>query len=296
MATTHISTQEIPGSVFFTEGNNDLPKVVIKTAWSTAELYLHGAQVTHFQKTGEPPVLWMSQLSRFEAGTPIRGGIPVIFPWFGPREDMPSHGFARTQTWDLREISQLPGGAVSLRLGLPDSAQAALLPSFKADLWITVGKTLAVELVVTNSSTTDEFPFECCFHTYFHLGGIDATSISGLQGAEYIDQCDKFARKIDHADQIRIAQETDRIYLNTTGPVEIRDSRLGRRIRVDKTGSFSTVVWNPWIAKAQQMPDFGSDEYLEMVCVESGNVNDNSITLPAGKSACLKIELSTLPL
>lgn len=296
MATTHINTQEIPGRVFFTEGNNDLPKVVIKTARSTADLYLQGAQVTHFQKTGEPPVLWTSQLSRFETGTPIRGGIPVIFPWFGPREDMPSHGFARTQTWELREISQLPGGVVSLRLGLPDSAEAALLPAFKADLWITVGDTLAAELVVANTSPSDEFAFECCFHTYFHVGGIDAVSITGLQGVEYIDQCDKFARKIEAADRIRITQETDRIYLDTTGPVEIHDTKLGRRIRVDKTGSFSTVVWNPWAAKAQRMPDFGSDEYLEMVCVESGNINDNTITLPAGKSSCMKIELSTLPL
>ena len=26
----------------------------------------------------------MSRLSRFKEDAPIRGGIPVIFPWFGP--------------------------------------------------------------------------------------------------------------------------------------------------------------------------------------------------------------------
>lgn len=294
MATKH-NTQEIPGRVFFTEGNNDLPKIVVKTAWSTAELYLHGAQITHFQKTGEPPVLWMSQLSRFEPGTPIRGGVPIIFPWFGPREDMPSHGFARTQVWELREITQTPGGEVALRLALPDCAQAALLPKFSAEILITVGRTLKAELVVSNVSAS-ELTFESCFHTYFTIGDVKAVSITGLEGVEYIDQCDKFARKTEHCKNIGISQETDRIYLNTAGPVEIHDSKLQRLIRIVKAGSMSTVLWNPWSGKAQRMPDFGNDEYLEMVCVESGNIDDNSVTLPAGKTASLTIELSTLPL
>jgi D-hexose-6-phosphate mutarotase len=78
--------------------------------------------------------------------------------------------------------------------------------------------------------------------------------------------------------------------------VEIHDSKLGRRIRVEKSGSLSTVVWNPWVEKAEQMPDFGEDEYRQMVCVESGNVADNRLTLPAGKSNALKVEIITLPL
>ena len=53
-------------------------------------------------------------------------------------------------------------------------------------------------------------------------------------------------------------------------------------IRIAKSGSNSTVVWNPWIDKSIRMPDFGDEEYLQMVCVESGNVGTNKITLPAG--------------
>jgi glucose-6-phosphate 1-epimerase len=78
--------------------------------------------------------------------------------------------------------------------------------------------------------------------------------------------------------------------------VEIHDSKLGRRIRIEKSGSLSTVVWNPWVEKAEQMPDFGGEEFHQMVCVESGNVADNRLTLPAGKSNTLKVEISTLPL
>src|SRR5205814_1367891 len=124
---------EIPGRVVFSEGNGELPKVEINTAWSAAEIYLHGAHITHFQKKAEPPMLFMSQLSRFQKDAPIRGGIPVIFPWFGPREGQPSHGFARLHEWDLREVSQTSEGAVILRFILPDCAEAALLPKFNAE-------------------------------------------------------------------------------------------------------------------------------------------------------------------
>ena len=70
-------------------------------------------------------------------------------------------------------------------------------------------------------------------------------------------------------------------------------SRLGRKILVEKQGSTSTVVWNPWIAKARQMSDFGDEEYERMICVESGNVASNSISLPPGGSSSLTVKLGS---
>jgi D-hexose-6-phosphate mutarotase len=287
---------EIPGRVLFSEGSGELPRLEINTPWSTAEIYLHGAHVTHFQTKDQPPVLFMSQLSRFSESTAIRGGIPIIFPWFGSREGESAHGFARTQTWDLREVSQASTGEIILRLNLPDSPSAALFPKFTADYWVTVGKTLALQLVIANVSPGQNFTYEDCLHTYFRIGDIAAASITGLKGVDYLDKTDNLARKTERAEHMKISQETDRVYLDTTGPVEIHDSKLGRRIRVEKSGSLSTVVWNPWVEKAEQMPDFGGEEFHQMVCVESGNVADNRLTLPAGKSNTLKVEISTLPL
>jgi D-hexose-6-phosphate mutarotase len=65
---------------------------------------------------------------------------------------------------------------------------------------------------------------------------------------------------------------------------------------VEKSGSVSTVVWNPWVAKAKQMPDFGDDEFKQMVCVDSGNVAQNKITLAPNQSASLKVILSSHPI
>jgi glucose-6-phosphate 1-epimerase len=90
------TTPSLANHVAFLNGRGELPMLEILTRWSRAELYLHGGQVTHFQKEGEPPILFTSQCSRFEPGVPIRGGIPVIFPWFGQPEGRPHrHGIAR---------------------------------------------------------------------------------------------------------------------------------------------------------------------------------------------------------
>jgi D-hexose-6-phosphate mutarotase len=155
---------------------------------------------------------------------------------------------------------------------------------------------LLLQLIVSNQATDEPLIFENCFHTYFEVGDITAISIHGLQGVSYLDKAAEFAQRTEPNDAIRISSEVDRTYLNTTGAVEIHDPRLGRKIRIEKQGSNSTVVWNPWIAKSQQMPDFGNDEYQRMVCVESGNVSSNAITLPPGRTATLTTKLSCLPL
>ena len=157
-----------------------------------------------------------------------------------------------------------------------------------------MGKTLTVRLTIVNNSHDQDFIFENCLHSYFHVGDIGAISITGLKGAHYLDKTDNFARKTESSEHAKISRETDRIFLDTTAAVEIHDSKLGRRIRIEKSGSLSTVVWNPWVEKAKAMADFRDDEYQRMVCVESGNVGDNRITLPAGKSSTLQAEFSTL--
>ncbi len=279
--------------VHFTNGAGGLPKIEIRTAWSAAEIYLHGAHVTHFQRKNEPPLLFLSRKSRFAEGQAIRGGIPVILPWFGAREGRPSHGFARTSDWHLREIISAADGAIGLRFHLPPSADGEFA-GLTADYTVTVGNALELQLAVTNTSKVG-MAFEDCLHTYFAVGDINAVAIAGLKGAGYLDKVDGFAKKIETAPAIKISSEVDRVYFDTTSAMEIRDAALRRKIRIEKRGSRSTVVWNPWISKAKEMADFGDDEYKKMVCVESGNVAKNQITLGPGKSATLAVKLTTAP-
>lgn len=278
-------------NVIFGEGNGGLPKIAVHTEWSNAEVYLQGAHVTHFQHKGELPLLFLSNKSKFQNGQPIRGGVPIIFPWFGAREGKQMHGFARNQAWELKEILSTDD-VVTLRLSLPESPESIGFPKFKAEYFVTVGQSLNLELKITNISEQD-FSFDNCLHTYFAIGDIHAVSVMGLKGGEYLDKVEGFARKTESAPEIKFARETDRVYLNTTSAVEIHDAEVQRKIIVEKEGSNSTVIWNPWIDKSKAMVDFGDDEYLRMVCVESGNVSENNVILAAGKTFSLKVRLAT---
>jgi glucose-6-phosphate 1-epimerase len=281
------------GKVTFLDAQGDLAALEVTTPWSRAEVYLHGAHVTQFQKHGEPALLFLSQCSRFESGAPIRGGIPIIFPWFGKPADKPGqHGFARIREWELKEVTSPADGSVILRLSLPEQGDSA---GCAAEYAVTVGETLSAELMVVNRSTRP-MVFENCLHTYFTVGDINAVSVTGLKSVDYLDSLEGRQRKIETADAIRFSGEVDRVYVNTPHAVEIRDESLRRIILVEKEHSLSTVVWNPWIAKAKTMPDFGDDEYQRMVCVESGNVAVNEVTLRPGEASRLKVKLSCSPL
>ena len=64
----------------------------------------------------------------------------------------------------------------------------------------------------------------------------------------------------------------------------IQDPVWNRRIIIEKTGSDSTVVWNPWIDKTKGMSDMAPDDWKDMLCVETANAADNAVFLPPGAS------------
>jgi len=285
---------EIHGRVKLAVGNGGLAKVVVTTNVSTAEIYLHGAHITHFQKNGEPPLLFMSAKSYFAPGKPIRGGVPVILPWFGNRDGEPSHGFARITEWQLVKTSAASDGAVALQFALPEIPERVAWKNLRVEFIVTVSDTLAMELIAANDGCDEPLEIENCLHTYFHVGDIGTVSIDGLRGAHYLDNAagGNGELKIQNESPLRIAKETNRLYLDTTSAVEIRDENLERVIRVEKSGSNSTVVWNPWTT--QKLPDdFDPAEHRHMVCVESGNVKQNKISLAPGKTSALKVVLSS---
>ena len=285
---------EIPGRVGIVTGHGGLPLVKVRTPWSTAEVYLHGAHVAGFQKNGEPPLLFMSAKSHFARGQAIRGGVPVCFPWFGNREGEPSHGFVRTTEWQLVKTAAAPDGAVTLALALPQIPGREAWKDLRTEFVVTVAGTLTMELAAANDSCGETLKLENCLHTYFHVGDISAVSLTGLRDSPFNDFAagDTGTRKVENDATLRIMKETNRVYPDNAATVEIYDEKLRRKIRVEKTNSQSTVVWNPWTT--QKLPDdFDPAEHKNMVCVESGNVKQNQLSLAPGQAAALKVVLSS---
>jgi glucose-6-phosphate 1-epimerase len=237
--------------------------VIVSTPEAVGEIYLQGAHVARWTPRGERPVLFLSSKSAFEPGKAIRGGVPVIFPWFGPRSDGqpgPAHGLARTALWER------DGEAFRLKV-----------EQLQLQYVVTMGAALEMSLEVTNESPS-EARFEEALHTYLAVGDVHQVSVTGLKNVEYLDKTDGFKRKTQSADPLRLTKATDSVYLNTTATCDVTDPIWNRRIVVEKTGSASTVVWNPWSG----MADLGPDEWQGMICVETANVGEDAVRLPAG--------------
>lgn len=278
----------IPGVVTIDAGRNGMPRVRVTGPAAEAEVYLHGAHVTHFEPRGHKPVLFMSGQSHFDPAKAIRGGVPLIFPWFGPNAanpKAPQHGFARTTSWALQDVRHDAGGGtvtLAFSMGATDGTRAHWPHEFEATYTVTVGPTLGMAFEVVNRSA-GEIGFEEALHTYLAVGDIRRTRIDGLAGRAYLDKVDKAARKIQPPGAFTLSGETDRVYLDTPDIVTVDDDANARRLVVSKSGSDATVVWNPWVDKAKAMADFGDDEWPGMLCIETANAADNAVRLPPGQ-------------
>jgi glucose-6-phosphate 1-epimerase len=188
----------VPG-VTIEPGQGGLPRVAVKTPAAEGHVYLHGAHVTHYQPRGRGPVLFVSAESHFAAGKAIRGGVPVIFPWFGAKADdpkAPQHGFVRNQPWELRNVAAGQGGAVAVTLafGPTDETRKVWPHEFELLYTITLGAALEMSLQVRNAGTT-AFRYEEALHTYLAMADVRKATIEGLGGREFIDKVDGLRRK-----------------------------------------------------------------------------------------------------
>ena len=281
----------IRDQLIFTEGPGGFIVAEISNPHAEATVALHGGHIMSFRPRDHEPVLWLSRHSYFKTGKAIRGGIPVCWPWFGDHPtdtDKPAHGFVRTAVWSVSESEKLADESTRLKLSIADSEETMQLwpHRFKLEIDITVSNVLRIELIATNS---DGQPIKCggALHSYFNISSISSIMIKGLEGCQYLDKVDQGRRKVQEG-SISFKRETDRIYLDTTADCIIEDSGIPRRIRISKKGSQTTVVWNPWIAKAGRMKDFGDDEYKRMVCVETTNADADVISLAPGNTHTLE--------
>ncbi len=266
----------IPGVVEFTENEHGLVKAAVSRGGMTGELYLQGAQVTAWQPPGAAPVIFTSSHAVFAPGKAIRGGIPVIVPWFGPHPTdpkAPQHGVARTAPWQLDKVD---AGSASVAFDL-----SLAIDGFAVGYRVAFGVALELALTMRNTAASAA-SFEEALHTYFCVSDVARISVAGLEGSAHIDKTADMARIPPSGAPVTLAKETDSVYLGVAGGLAVRDPDAGRRIVIDKTGAASAIVWNPWAEKAAALSDLGADNWRGFVCVESGNVADNRVHLAPG--------------
>jgi glucose-6-phosphate 1-epimerase len=299
----------IPGVLAFEKTASGLVVAQVTGPAAKATIYTQGAHLTHWQPKGQAPVIFLSQKAEFTPGKPIRGGVPVIFPWFSERHDGktgPQHGFARITVWELAS-AMMAGDELHLMWTLePDDQSRELgFDHFKLAYRMVIGPTLTLELAVANDSgngggvSKEEMAklgsplvFEEALHAYYAVADARKVSIDGLGGVAFIDKVDGMKHKVQPAGALTFQGRTDRPYLNTEATCVLHDPAGARKITVEKSGSRTTVVWNPWEEFTAKMPDMQPDAWLHFTAIETANVDVDTITLAPGKTHTMRAHVT----
>lgn len=275
---------KLPGSVKWIEIAPDYPALVVNHPAAMAQIALNGAHVMEWTPSGQDPVLYMSPEAELIPGKPIRGGIPICWPWFGPHPSLstaPAHGFARLRKWELQGAEEsVSGVTLEFTLNTENGGFVDWPHAFSLKCIVKIGAELEVFLKVENTGT-QSWQMSAALHTYLRVADIARVSVLGLHGTHFVEGRLSPERR-PQTGPVFFDREVDRLYLSDSA-VEIKDPVGGRTLVIEKSGSRSTVVWNPWIEKSKRLADLPDDAYFGFLCVEAANAGEDVVTvLPGG--------------
>ena len=289
-----VKMQDVPGLSL--GKHHGLDALLVDTPLATAAVSLFGGQVVSFAPAGQQDVFWLSPL-RAELPTPIRGGTPVCWPYFGRQgqsNEVPAHGFVRTVPWQLVAASREANGTVVLELEPPPLQDLAL----RLRMQLRIGRTLEQRLSTTNAGT-QPVRFTEALHNYFRVGDAATVRIEGLDGLTFLDKNDGGNAHVQqgHWDlhDPRDPGRADRLFPGAGGSYRLVDPGLRRRIDLQVDGGRSAVVWNPGEAGAARMADVGP-HWREFVCLEAANAGPDVVELAPGATHTLVQTISAAPL
>jgi glucose-6-phosphate 1-epimerase len=254
-----------------------LPAVQITAAdGAQATVSLFGAHLLSWKTADGQERLFVSSQTPLDGSKAIRGGVPVIFPQFNVRGPGLRHGFARVSTWRLTADGG-DGGSSFLEFSLdqndltPEHAQA-WPHAFALTLRFTLrGDALDAEFKVVNTGA-QPFPFGVALHTYYDVGQLAATSISGLQHQQYTDH--HLNTTTQEHPALHFTEKHDRLYRSTPA---LTLNTANATLRLEQSGFSEWVVWNPGQADAAALVDLADDEYLRFVCIEPARIDQQPL-------------------
>lgn len=251
-----------------------LPVIRVQTDLCTFTISIYGAHILSWVPAGKEEVFYMSPLSSHAEGAPLRGGVPVCWPWFG-KARMPQHGVARTAEWSLVKQEEMEDGTARLVLAFEPSEMNDL----SVEMEILVGDYLMQTL--TTRTGSEAITYAEALHSYYYVGDIRQVSVTGLENVPFVENAKKDSALSESPLVLR--DWMDRVYNPTEGEIRVKDDSLKRTIVINRQGSRSSVVWNPWEEGARGIADLPDDGWKNYLCVETANVGESSITLDPGE-------------
>jgi glucose-6-phosphate 1-epimerase len=252
---------------------------------SSVELLLYGATVISWKvKTIER--LFLSSKALLDGSKPVRGGIPIVFPCFGPpthpdHARLAQHGFARNEIWAFDSVVVDNDTEVSARLTLEPTPKISGFygKPFHLTYVITLSEhQISTDLHVKNTSILTDYPsqtleFQALFHNYILAPSQDIL-ITPLQHKVYYDKTEpteegKAKAKVENRACVDVRKFTDSVYEDAAQKYEVTWPNGG--IGVRSTELKDLVVWNPQ-ESGNKMVDMEENGWEKFVCVEPGYV------------------------
>lgn len=286
---------------------DELPAIKIEHPRFNAILLLQGAQLIEFrpQQNQFENVLWLSPSAQYKLGSPIRGGIPICWPWFGNLDKNPdsiqdqvdnktsasAHGFARSMPWKIKHIQE-DCHFVEVTLSLSsDSTTKELWPfEFELEAKFVLSNTLKFALVTSNIGP-QPFNISQALHTYLPTQDIKHSFIHSAQNSTYIDALDSWKEK-QQVGKVSFSGETDRLYFFNGKEFSLRLETPAQSLLINNKNSQSAVIWNPWIEKSKRLSQFSPLDFQKMLCIETANVLSDAKKINAGEQIEISVELA----
>lgn len=265
-------------------GNGGLMRVAMKHPASNqeVEVYTLGAAVTTWKARGED-VLWCSKENKWDGAKPIRAGIPLCFPQFGPGP-LAQHGFARIANWEVVFAGTLDDGSVQTVMTISSDTDNDVIRqwghAFTAEYAVTLSPTgLEVSLRVVNTGTT-AFDFTAAFHNYFAVTNVAESRVFGVESLPFQDRLADGATGTEAADGgagYLVDKAVDKLYVGAPEELAVFDFGALKVLKIKKSASLpDATLWNPF-------GEGGCDGgWKNFVCVEPAAAADK-VVLEAGE-------------
>lgn len=267
----------------------DLPCVLLQYGDYQAVISLYGAQVLSL-KHQQHELLWLSPTSQWFEQQPIRGGIPLCWPWFGAIEPTlrqtkvanhgvnhgANHGLVRTRHWQqLADERCADHCLLVLGITLDDvpwhDGPVSLQASFQLDQH-------GLVIHLHNDELTQQ---QAALHSYFSCGDVSRVSVTPLPPT-YLDK----ALGGTANQPLQFGGEIDRIYPGSASQLVVQ---MATPVTLTQGGHDASVVWNPGPIKGGAAADIGENQWSKFVCVETARL---MLTNPQPLDLHLRIGLS----
>lgn len=271
-----------------------MKEIQLHNVYGSARIAQKGATLISWIPNGMEDIIWLSPYSSIEDNKPIRGGIPVCFPWFGPNRqhsNWPLHGFVRDKEWRIIKITnkhdyseailEIESKEIDNKFGYGD---------FHIQIKFELNRQLRIGLSIQNLDIK-EFSFEVGLHTYFKANPSEVV-FPELLGKRFYDKIDGYKLKTN-TEPLVFKKEEERADFYMDMPDSFCMYLKNKTITLRNKSFDSLVFWNPGEINGNKNIEI-QEYWNSFVCMESANCLDNKLTLAPGQEGKYEIEIEIL--